>query len=118
MSVCAAPGTLGSGRRGLADLLARCPEIDAVFCSSDMLALGVMIEAQARGIAVPERIAVVGYGDLNFAADTVPALTTVSVDGPAIGRLAARCIIDRAQGRSVAEPIIDVGFSIVERHSV
>jgi LacI family gluconate utilization system Gnt-I transcriptional repressor len=41
----------------------------------------------------------------------------VSVDGPAIGRLAARCIIDRAQGRSVAEPIVDVGFSIVERAS-
>jgi LacI family gluconate utilization system Gnt-I transcriptional repressor len=115
--VAAAPGTLGSGRKGLTDLLARYPKIDAVFCSSDMLALGVLIEAQARGIPVPERIAVVGYGDLNFAADTVPALTTVSVDGPAIGRLAARCIIDRAQGRSVAEPVIDVGFSIVERAS-
>ena len=117
MFVAAAPGTLGSGRKGLIDLLARHPEVDAVFCSSDMLALGVMIEAQARGIPVPERIAVVGYGDLNFAVDTVPALTTVSVDGPAIGRLAARCIIDRAQGRSVAEPIVDVGFSIVERAS-
>jgi LacI family transcriptional regulator, gluconate utilization system Gnt-I transcriptional repressor len=115
--VAGAPGTLGSGRKGLTDLLARHPGIDAVFCSSDMLALGVVIEAQARGIPVPERIAVVGYGDLNFAADTVPALTTVSVDGPAIGRLAARCIIDRAQGRSVAQPVVDVGFSIVERAS-
>jgi DNA-binding LacI/PurR family transcriptional regulator len=66
-----------------------------------MLALGAVIEAQARGIPVPEGVAVVGYGDLNFAADTIPPLTTVSVDGPAIGRL-ARCIIDRAQGRSVA----------------
>jgi LacI family transcriptional regulator, gluconate utilization system Gnt-I transcriptional repressor len=115
--VAGAPGTLGSGRKGLTDLLARHPGIDAVFCSSDMLALGVVIEAQARGIPVPERIAVVGYGDLNFAADTVPALTTVSVDGPAIGRLAARCIIDRAQDRSVAQPVVDVGFSIVERAS-
>jgi LacI family transcriptional regulator, gluconate utilization system Gnt-I transcriptional repressor len=117
MFIAAAPGTLGTGRKGLTDLLARHPGIDAVFCSSDMLALGAMIEAQARGIPVPERIAVVGYGDLNFAADTVPALTSVSVDGPAIGRLAARCIIDRAQGLSVAEPIVDVGFSIVERAS-
>lgn len=115
--VAGAPGTLGRGRKGLTDLLARHPAIDAVFCSSDMLALGVVIEAQARGIQVPERIAVVGYGDLNFAADTVPALTTVTVDGPAIGRLAARCIIDRAQGRSVAQPVVDVGFSIVERAS-
>ena len=117
MFVAAAPGTLGSGRKGLADLLARHPRIDAVFCSSDMLALGAVIEAQARGISVPDGIAIVGYGDLNFAADTVPPLTTVSVDGSAIGRLAARCIIDRVQGRSVAEPVVDVGFSIVERAS-
>jgi LacI family gluconate utilization system Gnt-I transcriptional repressor len=117
MFVAAAPGTLGSGRKGLADLLARHPEIDAVFCSSDMLALGAEIEAEARGIRVPERLAVVGYGNLNFAADALPPLTTVSVDGQAIGRLAARCIIERAQGRSVAEPVVDVGFSIVERAS-
>lgn len=117
MFVAPAPGTLGSGREGLASLLARHPRIDAVFCSSDMLALGAMIEALAQGIPVPERIAIVGYGDLNFAANTVPALTTVNVDGPAIGRLAARCIIDRVQGRLVEEPVVDVGFSIVERES-
>ena len=117
MFVAAAPGTLGSGRTGLGVLLARHPSIDAVFCSSDMLALGAVIEAEARGIPVPKRVAVVGYGDLNFAADAFQPLTTVSVDGPAIGRLAARCIIDRAQGRPVAEPVVDVGFSIVERAS-
>ena len=117
MFVAAAPGTLGSGRKGLGDLLARHPSIDAVFCSSDMLALGAVIEAEAREIPVPEGVAVVGYGNLNFAADVFPPLTTVSVDGPAIGHLAARCIIDRAQGRSVPEPVVDVGFSIVERAS-
>jgi LacI family transcriptional regulator, gluconate utilization system Gnt-I transcriptional repressor len=117
MFVAPAPGTLGSGRQGLADLLARHPGIDAVFCSSDMLALGAVIEAQSRGIPVPGAVGVVGYGDLNFATDTVPPLTTVSVDGPAIGRQAARLIIDRAQGRSVAEPVVDVGFSIVARAS-
>jgi LacI family gluconate utilization system Gnt-I transcriptional repressor len=117
MFVAPPPGTLGSGRKGMADLLARHPGIDAVFCSSDMVALGAVIEAQARGIPVPEGVAVIGYGNLNFAADALPPLTTVSVDGPAIGRLAARRIIDRAQGRSVAEPVVDVGFSIIERAS-
>ena len=117
MFVAAAPGTLGGGRKGLGDLLARHPSIDAVFCSSDMLALGAVIEAEAREIPVPEGVAVVGYGNLNFAADAFPPLTTVSVDGPAIGHLAARCIIDRAQGRSVPEPVVDVGFSLVERAS-
>lgn len=112
-----APTTLGSGRRALAELLATAPGIEAVFCSSDLLALGVMTEAQARGIAVPDQLAVVGFGDLEFAADLHPALTTVRIDSAAIGRQAARFIVDRAEGREVAERVVDIGFSIVDRAS-
>ncbi len=112
-----APTTLKSGRRALADLLQAVPGVDAVFCSSDLLALGVMTEAQARGIAVPGRLAVVGFGDLEFAADLHPALTTVRINSAAIGRQAACFIVDRAEGRPVAERVIDIGFSIVERQS-
>ena len=74
-----------------------------------------MTEAQARGIAVPERLAVVGFGDLEFAADLHPALTTVRIDGMAIGRQAAQFIVDRAEGRPVEQRVVDIGFSIVER---
>ena len=112
-----APTTLKSGRAALADLLQRLPDIDAVFCSSDLLALGVMTEAQARGIAVPAQLAVVGFGDLAFSADLYPALTTVRIDGMAIGRQAAQFIVDRAEGREVAPRVVDIGFSIVARES-
>ncbi len=111
------PTTLGAGRSGLADLLARPERIDAVFCSSDMLALGVLIEAQARGMAVPGQLAIVGLGDLGFAASLHPALTTVRIDGTRIGQTAAQYIVDRADGRPIAEPIIDIGFSIIERNT-
>lgn len=112
-----APTTLASGRRGLADLLTRHGTIDAVFCSSDLLALGVLIEAQARGIAVPGQLAVVGFGDLDFSRDLQPSLTTVRIDGAAIGRTAAGFILDRNAGRAVLDPVRDLGFSIVERDS-
>ena len=112
-----APTTLKSGRAALAELLQRLPDIDAVFCSSDLLALGVMTEAQARGIAVPAQLAVVGFGDLEFSADLHPALTTVRIDGVAIGRQAAQFIVDRAEGREIAQRVVDMGFSIVERDS-
>lgn len=91
--------------------------IDSVFCSSDMLALGVLTEAQALGIDVPAQLSVVGFGDLNFAVDLRPALTTVRVDGRRIGQVAADCIVERAAGRQPAEMIVDVGFSIVQRAS-
>lgn len=113
----AASRTLRSGREALARLLATTPDVDAVFCSSDLLALGVMTEAAARGIQIPGQLAVAGFGDLAFMADMQPALTTVRIDGTAIGRQAARFLIERAEGRDVSPRILDLGFSIVERDS-
>jgi LacI family transcriptional regulator, gluconate utilization system Gnt-I transcriptional repressor len=110
-----APTTIRSGRAALAELLRLPGGIDAVFCSSDLLALGVLTQAQAAGIAVPGQLAVVGFGDLEFAADLHPALTTVRIDGGAIGRQAAQFISDRAEGRTVEQRVVDIGFSIVER---
>ena len=112
-----APTTLRSGRDGLTQLLAQSPEVDGIFCSSDLLALGVLTEAAARGLAVPERLSVVGFGDLAFAGDTHPALSTVRIDGTGIGRQAARFIVDRAAGRVVDDKVIDLGFQVIERGS-
>lgn len=112
-----APTTLGSGRSALRKLLEQAPDTDAVFCSSDLLALGVLTEAQASGIRIPEDLAVIGFGDLGFARDLHPALTTVRIDGTAIGRTAAQLIIERVNGRRPEQPVRDLGFSIVERES-
>lgn len=112
-----APTTLKAGREGLARLLHAAPGLDAVFCSSDLLALGVTTEARVRGCPVPTQLAVVGFGDLEFAADVAPALTTVHIKGAAIGQQAAQFIIDRAEGRTPAQAIVDIGFQIIERAS-
>ena len=114
-----APTTLRDGREGLSALLSEASSrgIDVVFCSSDVLAHGVVTEAQARGIAVPRDIAVMGFGDLAFASYIHPALTTVHIDGGAIGRQAAQFIMDRIDGREIGERVRDIGFSILSRQS-
>ena len=112
-----APTTLKSGREALATLRRASGDIDAVFCSSDLLALGVMTEARVMGLQIPQQLAVVGFGDLEFAADLDPALSTVRIRGDAIGRQAAMFIVDRVEGRDVPERVIDIGFSIIERQS-
>jgi LacI family gluconate utilization system Gnt-I transcriptional repressor len=112
-----APTTLKSGRLALARLLRLANDIDAVFCSSDLLALGVMTEARVQGLQVPQQLAVIGFGDLAFAADLDPALSTVRIRGDAIGRQAAQFIVDRVEGREVPERVIDIGFSIIQRQS-
>ena len=112
-----APSMLGNGRGALAELLADEPRIDVVYCSSDVLAHGVLTEAHARGLRVPQDVAVLGFGDLQFARHVHPALSTVHIDGEAIGRQAARFIVDRAEGRDAGEPVRDIGFTLVERLS-
>ncbi|WP_159916375.1 LacI family DNA-binding transcriptional regulator [Pantoea sp. 18069] len=112
-----APSTLGAGRKGLASLIQAAPDISAVFCSSDSLALGAAIEAQHQEIRVPDQLAIVGMGDQSFAQDAQPALTTVRLDGTRIGEIAAELMIARAEGRPVASPVVDVGFHIVVRDS-
>jgi LacI family gluconate utilization system Gnt-I transcriptional repressor len=109
--------SLKSGREAMSRILTEAPDTQAIFCSSDLLALGVMTEARARGLTVPDDIAVVGFGDVPFVADMVPALTTVRINGGQIGQLAAQFLIDRADGRAVEPRIVDVGFSIIERDS-
>ena len=109
--------SLKSGRESLSRILEQTPDIDAVFCSSDLLAMGVINEAAARGIRIPQQIAVVGFGDVPYVADIVPALTTVHINGSNIGLRAAQFLVERAEGRAVVQPIVDVGFSIIERAS-
>ena len=109
--------SLKSGRNACARLLAEAPGVQAVFCSSDLLALGVMTEARARHIDVPSQLAVVGFGDVPFVSDMVPALTTVRINGADIGARAARYLMQRAEGQLAEPRIVDVGFSIVARDS-
>jgi LacI family gluconate utilization system Gnt-I transcriptional repressor len=110
----AAPTTLKQGREALASLALGEGRL-GVFCSSDLLGLGLLTEAQVRGVEVPSRLGIIGFGDLDFSADVAPALSTVRIDGTAIGRQAARFILERAAGRPVSERVLDIGFSIVVR---
>lgn len=112
-----APGNMERGRAALAALLAQTPDLRAVFCSSDGLAQGVLTEALARGLQVPGQLAVVGFGDADFAAHMQPSLTTVHIAGEDIGRRAAALVLARCKGQAVDQPLVDVGFSVVERAS-
>lgn len=104
------------GDEGLAELLSDGFRPDVIVCSSDALALGVLSGARRRGLRVPEDVAVMGFGNLDFGGYTSPALSTVRVDRAEIGRQAASALLARMQGEE-ASTVIDVGFSIIERQS-
>jgi LacI family gluconate utilization system Gnt-I transcriptional repressor len=109
-----APSNFRLGREGLARLLETGSLPRAIFCSSDTLAHGVLAEARSRGLSVPGDLAIVGFGDLDFAEYTSPPLSTVRIDRPAIGRKAAEALLGRIEGRPV-DRIVDIGFHLMER---
>lgn len=109
------PTDLRRGRLGLAQLIDQGFQGGAVSCSSDTLAHGVLVEAQARGIRVPEDLAVIGFGDQSFAADTYPALSTIRIDRSRMGRLAADALLSRIDLKPLDDQVIDVGFEIISR---
>jgi LacI family transcriptional regulator, gluconate utilization system Gnt-I transcriptional repressor len=109
--------TLRSGRDAMARIFNLMPDVDALFCSSDLLALGVMTEVRDRGFVVPAQISIVGFGDVPIGSDMVPALTTVRINNAEIGLTAARWLVNSAEGLAIEQRHMDVGFSIVERES-
>ncbi|WP_244515582.1 LacI family DNA-binding transcriptional regulator [Pacificibacter marinus] len=112
------PASIGAGRRALAHLIDDTGfQRGAVFCSSDLLAHGVLIEARARGLCVPGDMAVMGFGDQDFARDLEPALTTVAIDRLALGSVAAEALLARLVRPDTKQSIFDLGFKILRRAS-
>jgi LacI family transcriptional regulator len=93
--------SLGGGRRGLRTLWERLGRdgFTALVCGNDLIALGALIEAAARGVRVPEEISVVGFDDIELAGEFSPPLTTVHVPSGDIGRIAARRLLARLDGK-------------------
>ncbi|HEX9214620.1 MAG TPA: LacI family DNA-binding transcriptional regulator [Bradyrhizobium sp.] len=113
----ATPTSVTLGGALFTDLLAKSPDIDAVFCANDDLALGVLFECRRREIAIPEQIAIIGFNDLEFMASAVPTLTSVRTNRYEMGRTAATMLIDAIEGRRPERPVLDLGFKVMERQS-
>lgn len=109
--------SIGGGRAALANVLETAPQTDAVFFSSDVLAVGGLLECQRRGVEVPAELAVAGLGDLEIARELIPSLTTVRVPAYEIGRRAGEIVAARIAGLPSTARIIDVGFEVIARES-
>jgi DNA-binding LacI/PurR family transcriptional regulator len=90
--------THSGGQRAMDKLLDLDPSVDAVFAASDLTALGAISAITARGLRVPQDVAVVGFDDVREASMSVPALTTVRQPIDELGRTMARKLLARIAG--------------------
>jgi DNA-binding LacI/PurR family transcriptional regulator len=89
----------------------------AVVVANDLMALGVMQEARAAGLAIPRDLSIIGFDDIALAALTDPPLTTVSLSRQLLGRQAVDAII-AMMGHSERQGLqIPITTSLVVRQS-
>lgn len=110
------PSHFGIGRAAFRAIGGMAERPDVVVCGSDWVAQGIIVEAMAAGIRVPDQMAVIGFGNLRIAGDMRPTITSVDIDG---GRI-ARAVMEVLKARTAGDPVntrIDCGFRMIARES-
>ncbi len=112
-----ASSSLALGAVMFEQIVQQTPAIDAIFFCNDDLAQGALLAAARRGVRVPEQVAIVGFNDLTGSDQMTPPLTTVRTPRAQIGEAAAQMLLTLIRGEAVPQPLLDLGFEIVERAS-
>ncbi|TKC19050.1 LacI family DNA-binding transcriptional regulator [Robertmurraya kyonggiensis] len=88
----------------------------AFFAANDLLAIGALRALHEEGIAVPDRVSIIGVDDLSVSKYVFPALTTVKVYTEIMGETAVDTLLERITGRKIAKKIY-IATNLVIRNS-
>jgi DNA-binding LacI/PurR family transcriptional regulator len=109
--------TAASGYRA-GQMLARMPEVTAIFAANDHLALGLLRALNERGRRVPQDVSVVGFDDVPEAAYFIPPLTTVRPDFDAVAREGLTLLLRQIESGQPVQERRTIAPSLVVRDSV
>lgn len=108
--------TVDGGRKVAREVLAS--GATAVMAYNDLLAIGLMQELQAGGVAVPDQISIIGFDDIFGANFTTPPLTTVRSPLGTCGTTAATLLLNKLDGESDEKPsLVHVNTELIVRGS-
>jgi LacI family transcriptional regulator, gluconate utilization system Gnt-I transcriptional repressor len=115
------PISMDQGAQAITQLMQTWPDTDAVICVSDLSAFGALMECKRRRWAVPQRIAIAGFGDFEVSRNCHPRITTVGVDcagiGQAAGALLLRAIVAARGGQRLPAQTLQTPFCVLQRES-
>lgn len=111
------PISMREGADAMARLLHDLPDTEAVICVSDLSAFGALTECQRRGVPVPDRISIAGFGDYEIAGISVPSLTTINPHPRDIGSQVVALIGDLLDGKRSDPARIVISPDLILRQS-
>lgn len=97
---------ISDGMAAFDEILKRFPDVDAIQFAGDVLAVGAILQARKMGIDIPGRVAIAGYGDLDFSPHVTPSLTTIHVSSYQMGLAAGQMLLKRLNKESVSEHVV------------
>jgi DNA-binding LacI/PurR family transcriptional regulator len=109
--------TREGGQLAMEVLLGRCPDIDAVFAASDLMAAGALTALHAAGRRVPEDVAIVGFDDSVIALSTVPPLSSVRQSMEVMGRELVNVLLQAVDSRERVVRRVVLGTDLIVRQS-
>lgn len=111
------PLTLASGEKLLDRMLERYPEMDIAMFGTDILANGAVLASMRKGLRIPDRLGITGFGDFELSSALTPALSTVSIPNAEIGRIAAERLLAKMEGRETGSTSTRVDYRITLRET-
>jgi LacI family transcriptional regulator len=103
--------------KSLHELLDRHPEITAVNCGNDVLAIGALSAARERGIKVPKQLSITGFDNMEIVPFLSPALTTINSPSRRMGARAAEYILKQIQNKSLDIERIEFTAELIIRET-
>lgn len=94
------------GAEACREILDANPTIDGLICYNDLNSIGVLQTCEARGVRIPDDIAVIGFDGIPLTEFVRPQLSTLHVDKYSVGQLAMRMLIDRIDGKFTQHSIV------------
>lgn len=113
----APPISMREGASAMARLLDKLPDTEAVICVSDLSAFGALTECQRRGVDVPGRLSIAGFGDYEVGEFSVPSLTTINPFPREIGTRAAELMLKLMQDEETVSKQVRIAPQILIRGS-
>jgi DNA-binding LacI/PurR family transcriptional regulator len=106
-----------AGYAAMDDLIDRRPDITAVFCATDLLAVGALSALARHGLRVPEDVGVVGFDDTELARHSSPPLTTMKIYSRDMARSAVRRVLERIERGALPPVRLEYPIDLIVRES-
>lgn len=115
--ICHCHPNVEAGQETAVDLLKNNPELSALFCHNDLIALGALQACNELGLRVPDEVAVIGYDDIRLASLVSPALTTLHIPRIEIGTQAMQMLLNQVADEASEPEEVWITPELVVRES-